>query len=55
MLKDDILERIFSHPDIQKLPVGYQDVAAKAYTEILEQMKGEKPYDTISTLFSDDE
>ena len=53
MLKDEILEKLFAHPEIQKIPIGHQESIIRAYTEILEQKREENPYDTISELFSE--
>lgn len=55
MLSDEILEKIFSHRDLQQLPICMQDKVLKAYTEVLEQVKEENPYGSIHELFSTNE
>ena len=50
-MKDKVLERIFAHPEMQKIPLGAQSTAVKAISEVLEEMKEENPYATISELF----
>lgn len=52
MFKDEILEKIFAHKEMQKIPVGCQSTAVHAFEEILEKMKEENPYANLSELFS---
>ena len=54
MFKDEVLEKIFSHKEMQILPVGAQSTAVAAIREVFEQIKEEKPYAAISELFSDE-
>ena len=51
MLSDDFLTKIFSNEEMQKIPVGAQSTAVHAIEEVLEQIKEENPYGTISELF----
>ena len=39
-MKDEVLERIFAHKEMQKIPLGAQSTAVK-----------ENPYATVSELF----
>ena len=52
MLRDDILEKLFSNKEMQALPIGYQSVAVAVLNEVLEEIKEESPYVTISDLLS---
>lgn len=51
MLSDDFLTKIFSHPEMQKIPVGAQSTAVHAMEDVLEEIRKENPYGTISELF----
>lgn len=50
-MKDEVLERIFAHKEMQKIPLGAQSTAVKAISDVLEQIKEENPYATVSELF----
>lgn len=52
MFRDDVLEKIFSHPEMCKIPLGTQSTAVHVISEILEDIKEENPYATISELFN---
>ena len=54
MFKDDVLEKIFSNKEMQLLPIGAQSTAVSAICDVLEEIKEERPYATISELFSDE-
>ena len=54
MFKDEVLEKIFSHKEMQLLPIGAQSTAVSAICDVLEKLKEETPYATISELFSDE-
>lgn len=54
-MKDEILEKIFAHPEMQKIPIGCQSTAVKVFEEVLFDIKEENPYATISELLSADE
>ena len=51
MLSDDFLTRLFSSAEMQTIPVGAQSTAVHAMEEVLEEMRKENPYVTISELF----
>lgn len=51
MLSDDFLTKIFSNKEMQKIPIGAQSTAVHAIEEVLEQIKEENPYGSISELF----
>lgn len=55
MFKDEVLERFFSDYEMQTIPLGTQSTAISVVERVLEQMKEENPYATISELFSTDE
>ena len=52
MFNDELLERIFAHKDMRLVPIGYQSTVVTVIGEILEQIKGENPYATVSELLS---
>lgn len=54
-MKDEILEKIFAHPEMQKIPIGCQSTAVKVFEEVLFDIKEENPYVSVSELFSTDE
>lgn len=51
MFNDLILEKIFSHEEMQKIPIGCQSTAVHVFEEILEDILEGNPYEYISTLF----
>ena len=51
MFSDEILEKIFAHEEMQKIPVGCQSTAVHVFEEILEDILEGSPYEYISTLF----
>lgn len=51
-MKNEIIEKIFAHPDMRKVPAGAQSPAIKAFTEILEDIMEVKPDAAIYELFS---
>lgn len=53
MLKDTILEKIFSHHEMQTIPIGCQSTAVKVFSDVLEDIKEELPYASISELFDE--
>lgn len=58
MFSDFILEKIFSHPEIQTIPIGTQATAVHVFEEILEDILEVNPYADIQSLFestADDE
>lgn len=50
-MKDEVLERIFSHPEMQKIPLGSQSTALSAFIDVLKKMVEENSYVTINELF----
>lgn len=50
MFSDEVLEKIFAHPEMQKIPIGCQSTAVHVFQEVLEEIKEENPYGTISEL-----
>ena len=55
MLKDEILETIFANKEMQKIPIGCQSTAVSVFENVLEELRKENPYATISALLSTDE
>ena len=55
MLKDEILEKIFANKEMQKIPIGCQSTAVSVFEDVLEELRKENPYATISDLLSTDE
>lgn len=50
MFNDLILEKIFAHEEMQKIPVGCQSTAVRVFEEILEDILEENPYVGLSEL-----
>ena len=55
MLKDEILEKIFANKEMQMIPIGCQSTAVSVFEDLLEELRKENPYATISELLSTDE
>ena len=55
MLKDEILEKIFANKEMQMIPIGCQSTAVSVFEDVLEELRKENPYATISDLLSTDE
>lgn len=58
MFSDDVLEKIFSHKEMTKIPIGCQSTAVHAFEEILDDILEVNPYATVQSLFeptADDE
>ena len=55
MLKDEILEKIFSNKEMQMIPIGCQSTAVSVFEYVLEELRKENPYANISELLSADE
>lgn len=51
MFNDLILEKIFAHEEMQKIPVGCQSTAVHVFEEILEDILEENPYEQLSSIF----
>ena len=54
MLKVEILEKIFSNKEMQKIPIGCQSTAVSVFEQVLEDIRKENPYATISDLLTDE-
>ena len=54
MLKDEILEKIFSNKEMQMIPIGYQSTAVSVFEDVLEELRKENPYATLSELLTDE-
>jgi hypothetical protein len=54
MLSDEILEKIFSHSEMHKIPIGAQSTAVSVFTEVIESKARENRYATIHELLSAD-
>ena len=55
MLKDEILEKIFSNKEMQMIPIGCQSTAVSVFEDVLEELRKENPYANISDILSTDE
>ena len=51
MFTDAVLEKIFAHVEMQKIPIGAQATAVHVFKEILEDRLEENPYEQLSDLF----
>ena len=54
MLKDEILEKIFSNKEMQMIPIGCQSTAVSVFEDVVEELRKENPYATVSELFTDE-
>ena len=56
MFSDQILEKIFADKEMQRIPIGCQSTAVNVFERVLESIREENPYATISELlFADEE
>lgn len=53
MLKDEVLEKIFTNEEAHTVPIGYQSTMIHVVENVLDEMRKEKPYAELSELFSD--
>lgn len=51
MFSDEVLEKIFAHEEMQKIPIGTQATAVRVFEEILSDRLEENPYEQLSNLF----
>lgn len=51
MFTDAVLEKIFTHEEMQKIPIGAQSTAVHVFEEILSDRLEENPYEQLSSLF----
>ena len=54
MLKDEILEKIFANKEMQMIPIGCQSTAVNVFEQVLEDIRKENPYATLSELLADE-
>lgn len=52
MFSDEFLSKVFSHPDMQKIPVGAQATAVSVFEDILSKEQEVNPYVCLSELLS---
>lgn len=50
MFADGVLEKIFSRPELHKIPIGYQSTIIHAIEGAFEDILEENPYVTLSEL-----
>lgn len=55
MFSDEILEKIFAHEEMQKIPIGCQSTAVHVFEEILSDILEVNPYEPIQSLFPTDD
>ena len=53
MLKDEILEQIFSDKEMQMIPIGCQSTAVSVFEDVLEELRKENPYATIIDMLEE--
>lgn len=51
MFADNIIEKIYSDDNLNTVPVEYASKVIAIVQDVLEEIKEEKPYVTISELF----
>lgn len=51
MFSDEILEKIFAHEEMQRMPIGCQSTAVHVFEEILSDILEGNPYEQLSGLF----
>lgn len=54
MFKDEFLDTIFTHKEMQTIPVGCQSTSVHVFEDVLEKMMEVNPYATISELLEED-
>lgn len=55
MFSDEMLIKIFADKEIQTVPIGCQATVLKVVERVLEEVKEENPYATLSDILSTDE
>lgn len=50
MFTDGVLEKIFSRPELHKIPIGYQSTIIHAIEGTFEDILEENPYVSLSEL-----
>ena len=51
MFTQEIMDKIFAHKDMKKVPVGYQMAVYRIIEEVLENTANEFPYTNLFQLF----
>ena len=51
MLKDEILEKIFSNKEMQMIPIGCQSTAVSVFEDVLEEL-GKSRYSSIAIVMA---
>lgn len=51
MFNSEVTEKILTHKESRKIPIGYQLAVISIVEDVLEQIKGGNPDATISELF----
>lgn len=54
MLKEEILEKYFSNKHTAKIPVLFASECFTSIERVLDEIRKENPYATISDLFADE-
>ena len=54
MFSDEILERIFTHPETKYVPMAYQSTMIHAIESVLDEVKEENPNVSLSEFLSTD-
>lgn len=55
MFSDEFLEKIFAEKEMQTIPIGCQSTAICVFEKVIEDLREENKYATISELFSTSE
>lgn len=55
MFSDEILTRILADQELRTIPVGCQSTAINVIERILDKIKEEQPYATLSDILSNNE
>lgn len=55
MFSENLLEKIFADKEMQKIPIGCQSTAISVIERVLEEIKEENPYATLSDILFTDE
>jgi hypothetical protein len=50
MFNDEFLEKLFTHHEMQKIPVGCIATSVNAFQDVLENIAKENPYATVQSL-----
>lgn len=51
MLREDVLEMLYSNSKIQNVPIQFASECIKAFEEVLVKEKEVNPYESVSDLF----